>query len=470
MLRKEIQYVIIIAAVAVSATAFGLNQQQIAATAIFSSLITGTLLFWRFRLAFAFVGLGALLGTGLLDVETLIEFAGLDIILFLIGMMTVIGYLEERRFFEKLVDRIIGVVGDDPKKLVLVLMLMSAFFAALVDEVTSILFMTATVLHLTSKRGVNPVPFVMMIIFATNIGSSATVVGNPVGVLIALRGGLSFQDFLRWATPISIVSLLVTIPLSFIYYSKDIRILGERIKEGTNATTAVIAADDHPEEQTPNNQSMRTSWLLFIGTIVSLVLHTQVEQLLHLHKNSMLIGTAIIAAGIALFLERNRARELIERRVDWWTLSFFLILFASVATLSFTGVTRVLSQTLFTVSGGNETFAFLLLTIIAGGLSALLDNVLAVATLLPVVQDFGTLGINNFPLYWGLLFGGTLFGNLTMIGSTANIVAIGMLERRKVGHITLMQWIKPGAIISLSTLTLAIILVFLQIPFMPSRN
>lgn len=463
MLQKGVQYAIIVGAVAAATIFFGLDQRQIVSVTVFASLITGTLLFWRFRLGFAFVGLGALLAAGLLNIETLIEHAGLDIILFLIAMMTVIGYLEERRFFENLVDRIVVSVGDNPKKLVLVLMLMSAFFAALVDEVTSILFMTATVLHLTTKRGVNPIPFVMMVVFATNIGSSATVVGNPVGVLIALRGGLSFQDFIRWATPISIVSLLVAIPLSFLYFSKDIRMLGQSMRE----KQSVAIAEEEELHGELSTKSMRTSWILFVGTIMGLVLHHQVEELLHLEKNSMLVGTAVIAAGITLFLERDRARELIERRVDWWTLNFFLVLFASVATLSFTGVTQVLSQSLFNLSGGDETGALILFTGIAAILTGVMDNVLAVATFLPMVHDLGTLGINNYPFYWGLLFGGTLFGNITVIGSTANIVAVGMIERRKLGHITLIQWLKPGALVSIPTLIIAMLLLFLQIPLMP---
>ncbi len=168
---------------------------------------------------------------GLLTTGTFIEFAGFDIILFLVGMMIVIGYLEERHFFEYLLEKILKGVGGDPRKLVVILMLMSAMFAALVDEVTSILFMTATVLHLTSKLKINPIPFVMIIVFATNIGSSATVVGNPVGVLIALRAELSFIDFLRWATPISLVGLSIAIPLSLLYFSKDIRNLGQAMSK-----------------------------------------------------------------------------------------------------------------------------------------------------------------------------------------------------------------------------------------------
>ena len=144
--------------------------------------------------------------------------------------MILVGYLEENHFFESLVNTLIRYIGPRPLLLVVTLMIVGAISAALVDEVTSILFMTATMIHLTSRFGVNPIPFVIIQVFATNIGSSATVVGNPIGVMIAMRAGLTFQDFLRWASPISLCALLVTIPLSLLYYSKEIRDWKQKMK------------------------------------------------------------------------------------------------------------------------------------------------------------------------------------------------------------------------------------------------
>lgn len=110
---------------------------------------------------------------------------------------------------------------------------------------------------------------------------------------------------------------------------------------------------------------------------------------------------------------------------------------------------------------------FFLSTGMTGIMGALMDNILAVATFIPVVNDMTDLGIYNYPLWWGLLFGATFFGNLTLIGSTANIVALGMLERQKHAHIQLLQWIKPGALVSVPTLLLAMLLLNLQISLMP---
>src|SRR4029079_9479005 len=118
------------------------------------------------------------------------------------GMFLVIGFLEENQFFESVVERIVRWVGPRPRLLLIVIMLMGTVAAALVDEVTSILFMTGTMLHLTNKYRQNPIPFVIMLVFATNIGSSASSIGNPIGVMIALKAGFSFLGFVRWRPPI----------------------------------------------------------------------------------------------------------------------------------------------------------------------------------------------------------------------------------------------------------------------------
>ncbi|MEM3890895.1 MAG: SLC13 family permease [Nitrososphaerales archaeon] len=436
-----------------------LDFKQTISLVVFMGFIFGTLLYWRFRLAFALTGIVILLVLGLIDVPTLVDFSGLDIILFLMGMMIVIGFLEERRFFEYLVDKITTLAGTSGIRLVVVMMILSAFFAALVDEVTSILFMAASMIHLTLRVKMNPVPFIIMLVFATNIGSSATVVGNPVGVLVALRGGLTFADFLRWATPISIGALVIAIPLSTFYYRKEIKMLDERLKLSVESK---VKSDDKAH---PQSKELWLSALLFIGTITALILHNQIEVVLHLKKNTMLVGTALAAAAIALFIDRERARQLVERRVDWWTLAFFLLLFASVGTLNYVGVDNRIASKMIALPL-EETSLLTLFTALASLMSAFMDNVLAVATLLPIVDELGGLGINSQPFYWSALFAGTFFGNLTLIGSTANIVAIGILERRELGHITLKEWIKPGALVSVPTLAVALLLIIIQIPLM----
>ncbi|MCP8309852.1 MAG: hypothetical protein H3Z54_14400, partial [archaeon] len=285
-MKKSLAFVFMVLTTSMISILLGLSTREVIALTVFLGFIYGTLLFWRFRLAFALLGITILLALGLINIPTLIEFAGIDIILFLMGMMIIIGFLEERHFFEYIIDKIVEMIGPRGYMLVTVMMILSALFAALVDEVTSILFIAATMIHLTVRLKLNPIPFVIMLIFATNIGSSATVVGNPVGVMIALRGGLTFMDFLRWATPISILALAIVIPLSIYYFSGDIRRLDERlkleVKEGEEGTR---------ERGVVSGKGLLISSILFLGTITFLILHGFIEEVLHLAKNSMLLGT-----------------------------------------------------------------------------------------------------------------------------------------------------------------------------------
>lgn len=454
-MNKAIGYVLLVGSVAGLTSLTGFTGQQVLATTIFAGFIFGTLLFWEFRVAFALTGIALLFASGMLDVEHFIEFASLDVILFLVGMMIVIGYLEEKDFFTRALNRVLPTISRGAVTLMVALMGLSFLSAALVDEVTSILFMAAITMRIARHYGLSPVPYLIMVVFATNIGSSATVVGNPIGVLIALRAGLTFPDFLRWATPISIIALVVTIVLSFWYFRKPMADLQAAIEKRAQG-------HDDPGE----TGGILVPSLLFVGTIAGLLLHKNIEAWLGLEQNIMLIGVAMLSAGIVLFIERRRAKVLVETRVDWWTLLFFMLLFASAGTLRYVGVTEHIAQGMINATAGNLTALFLLITWSIGILTALMDNVLAVASFIPVVGDLADVGMQVTPLWWGMLMGGTVLGNLTFIGSTANIVAIGMLEREAGKNITFMEWFWPGLVTSVPSLGLATALLYIQMPLM----
>jgi len=441
----------------------GLTGAQTLAVAGFCAVLYGAIFFWKYRLAFACFGVALLLAAGLLDVPHLVEFAGLDIILFLVAMMTVVGFLEEHHFFEVVIDRLLLWVGPHPRRLMVVMMVLAAVSAALVDEVTSILFMVAAMLNLLGRGKVNPTPFILMLVFTTNIGSSATVVGNPIGVIIAMRSGLTFMDFIRWATPISLVCLAITIPLCLQVFAKPIKAL----KGALTGAKGERHLERMLEEEHATKRGIRRSAWLFGAVIVGLVLHHQIEHALHLPRNTMLLGVALLGAALALVISGEKARELVEKRVDWWTLAFFLLLFASVGTLKQTGVTAVLAQRLIALSGGSIPVLTSLFTWSSWLLTSVMDNVLAVATFIPIVGDVSAAGLQTFPLWWAMLMGGTLGGNATLIGSTANIVAAGVLERRKLGEITFAQWLGPGLLVAISTGLVALLLLLLQLPLMP---
>jgi len=327
-----------------------------------------------------------------------------------------------------------------------------------VDVVISTLFMVPPVLHMAARYGLDPIPFVMMVVFAANIGSCATVLGNPVGIIVAMKGGFTFFDFLEWVTPISMLSLLLAMALSLLLFRRSISELDLKLK----AKVAV------PEERERGiaKRDLWTCWAVFLGTLVGIAFHHQIEELVNLRKNSMLIGIPLISAGLVLLIERERARELVEHRIDWWTLIFFMMLFASVGSLEYVGLTELIAKAIAAASG-EEAVLLALFVAITGLLSAFLDNVLAVAALAPVAKELGAYGLNPEPFWWALLIGGTFFGNLTLIASTANVIAAGMLERRRMGHISFTDWLRLGAAVTIPTSLIATLLLIVRSGFLP---
>ena len=459
-LKKPLSILGILLGTAFFLSFFKFTAPQIISTLVFLLVICGTLFYWQFRLTFAFGGIAVLLATNLLDVPHVIEFAGLDIILFLVGMMTLIGFLEEKHFFEYLIARVVDRIGHHAYLLMGVLMSLATLFAALVDEVTSILFMMSTMFHLTKRYKVDPIPFLLMLVFTTNIGSSATAVGNPIGVMIAMRAHFTMADFLRWASPISLVTLGVTILLCFLLFRKSIRELDQKMKAEKKEL-------DETKHIAHKKSDIRLCWFLFLGTVLFLVLHAHLEKLLGLQKNSMLLATSLGAGAVVILLNQGTARDFFMRRVDWWTLAFFMSLFASVGTLKYVGVTERIAEGMLSLGQHNATLLLIVFTAAISLLTGFMDNVLAVATFIPILLELQKAGIFAFPFWWGMLFGGTLYGNLTVIGSTANIVAMGMLEKEYGKTIKFMEWLKPGVIVSTLTIVIALVLIHLQIPLMP---
>ncbi|MEM0212160.1 MAG: SLC13 family permease [Candidatus Methanomethylicia archaeon] len=442
---KTLSFIIITLAFSIVCYLINLSFIQNVAVTIFVAKTAATLLFWKFRVAFALIGLAILFATGCLDVEHFIEFSSLDVVIFLVGMMIIIGYLEEHGFFEYILNVLVRFSRGKPTRIYLTLMFSSFLFAAIVDEVTSILFITAIVLRVALASNLSPIPLMLMTVFATNIGSSATVVGNPIGVMVALRGNFSFIDFLYWSTPVAILSLLLTIAICSRYYREYLNSLKFEESE-------TLSESNSREKQTLN-------FAIFAITLLILVLHSPIEHLLHLEKGIMLIVTSLFMAGLILLMETEKAKNIVVERVDWWTLLFFIALFASVGTLKYVGIIDILIEGFLKTGLKNFEF-YLFFTYIGGFLTAVMDNVLAVATLIPIVEGFKKAGLNVLPYWWSMLYSGTYMGNLTPIGSTANIIAIGIVERTH--KVSFKEWLKVGSIVSIPTLLIASAITYLR--------
>ncbi len=416
--------------------------RQTAAGSVFIATVVGTLMFWRFRLAVAFFGIAALLATQSLDIAHMIRFMNLDVITFLVAMMIIVDIAKDSGFFSWLLGRLLKVAYYDPKKVLVILLVVSTLMAALVDEVTSILFMIAIVFEYCSYFELDPLPYVISTVLATNVGSSATMLGNPVGLLIGLRGNLTFEDFLVWATPVAVLSLLILVVILPIWYRRSLEQARVKVAAKLNGATTLHVFDQVDPRKI---RDVKISGALLFGTILLVAVHYRLELLFGVEKFTYLLVAAFTGAAIGLTWKREKAREIVDKGVDWWTLVFFMFLFAKAGALKYTGLTDRMASGIASVASSQFQIQTFILWFSAAA-SSLLDNVVLVAALIPVVQSLSGIGFNGAPLWWGLLFGGVYGGNITMIGSTANIVALGMMEKKFNYHMKFFKWLWVGLV------------------------
>ncbi|WP_168050183.1 SLC13 family permease [Ignicoccus islandicus] len=488
--------------------------EAIALTA-FVTAILGTILYWKKRLSYVMLGVTALLLFGVAPFELIIEHMELGLILFLISMMIIVEYLSEKGVLEWITIKMIKASKFKPLNFLIMLAFLSWIMAALVDEVTSIVFVTRLVISLSGLIGIEPLPLVMYAVMATNIGSAATMIGNPIGIYIALQSGKSFEDFLVWATPGSLSALLVFIGIGILWLkklgvTKAIRKLEESNIEldewgifkgipaeyirayiarkrpflvswlaGKVSDPGVQLNKDDEQKIEKILKEFRDGWIYFTAVILLIAFHTSLSGVVNSLLNALysldahsihatitpealLIFSPIIVASIVM-LRYEEPRRLVEHGVEWWTLIFFMFLFAIASALSYTGVTDKMAYALIMGVGELNLSVTIMLTVsvavISALISAFLDNMPVVVALAPVVKTLVEIGLPGADLlWWALLYGATMGGNMSMIGSTANIVALGLLERQKHRVSRFMEWLVIGTIVVVATLGVALLL------------
>ena len=420
---------------------------QITSLSVFLAVICTTLFFWNFRLAAAFLGIAAMISMHVFDLQTMLHHTDLDIILFLVGMMTIVGALKDLGLFTWMIQAVIGQKRMNGWIFTGIVCLLSGVLASVVDEVTSIVVMLALVFQVCDTLKIRSTPFVLISVMATNIGSSATMLGNPVGIFIGSRAGFTFGYFLQNATPIALASLVAVSITVMLWFRKDICEMSRRMEEHREANQGL-----GPLFPIPYKRGLA----ILLGTVVVIAFHHQIEGLLGLsgdaNHNAFLILTPLIVAALLMIYRPKRAQHYVEHEVEWWTLVFFMMLFAIAGSLSETGITANLADMLQkSVSGGAKALVPFVLFASAIG-SAFVDNIVFVAAGSPVINSLihGPAGDSSYEiLWWALLFGACFGGNITAICSTANIVALGMMEKRYHIQIVFLEWLKIGAIVGL---------------------
>jgi Na+/H+ antiporter NhaD/arsenite permease-like protein len=411
-----------------------LNNQQVVSSSIFVMIVMATLLFWKFRLAIAFIGIGVLMGTNALDLPTFIKECKVDIILFLVGMMVTVGVLRELGLFTWIIQSVIKTPKMTGRMFIVIVMFLSAIMSCIVDEVTSIVFMATLIFQVCDTVKISPIPFLIISVMATNIGSSGTMLGNPVGIVIGqnVTPPLSFVDFMVWSFPVMLVTLAISMVVLLWWYRKEISLLSEMLSARRQMGLGL-----GPLVNVPYKMGLA----ILVGMICFIGLHRNIEIKLGLAPNTVLIVAPLVIAGVLMVLRQDRARHYIENDVEWWTLLFFMMLFAVAGSLEHTHVTEEIANHFQNVFGSRPSLLLPIIIALSAAGSAVVDNVVLVAAFVPVVDKLG-----QTPLIWALLQGACLGGNITMIGSTANIVALGMAEKRYRISIKFFEWLKVGLI------------------------
>lgn len=420
-----------------------LNNQQVIASSIFVMIVMATLLFWKFRLAIAFIGIGVLMGTNTLDLPTFIRECKIDVILFLVGMMVTVGVLRELGLFTWIIQSVIKTPKMTGRMFIIIVIFLSAIMSCIVDEVTSIVFMATLVFQVCDTLKIRPMPFLIISVMATNIGSSGTMLGNPVGIVIGqnITPPLSFVDFVVWSFPVMMITLICTTFILLWWYRKEIELLSERLSARREMGLGL-----GPLVNVPYKRGLA----ILAGMITFIGLHHWIEIKLGLAPNTVLIVAPLVIAGILMVFRQERARHYIESDVEWWTLLFFMMLFAVAGSLQHTHVTEEIANHFQSAFGSKPALLMPIIIALSAAGSALVDNVVFVAAFVPVVDKLG-----QTPLVWALLQGVCLGGNITMIGSTANIVALGMAEKRYRISMKFFEWLKIGLVVGITSCLIA---------------
>lgn len=434
----------------------GFNFPQIVSCGVFVMLIAATVLFWVFHLAFAFLGVSVLLLLNVLDLPGLAQETKLDVIIFLMGMMIIVGVLRDLGLFSWIITRVISIQGMSARKFIFIACAMGAIMSCLVDEMAAVVFVAALVFQVVDALDIKPVPFVIMTVISINIGSAGTMLGNPVGILIGqgARPPLSFNDFMIWSFPIMVVEFFVVFLVMLYLFRADLREMNAKLEErrASGQPLGPIVAVPH------------ALGLLVLFVLLSLmVLHKSIEKMLTLPANTMLITAPLVVSGLLLVWRRRKIRKYLEHDIEWEALIFFMMLFMIAGSLERTGTTDLLAERFAATFGDRQEVLIPAVLGISALGSAFVENIVFVAAFMPIVVK-----LEQTPLLWALLHGACLGGNVTMVGSTANIVAVGMLERRYWTRLNFFVWLKTGVIAGVISCLVAWAGISLFAPYMPT--
>ena len=362
-----------------------------------------------------------------------------DVIFLLLGMMIIVSVLRRTGVFEYVAIWAAKRAKGSPLRIMILLVLITAVASAFLDNVTTVLLIAPVTLLVCDRLGINPVPYLLAEVFASNIGGTATLIGDPPNIIIGSRAGLTFNDFLVHLTPIVVIVLIVfTLVLPWLF-------------RGSFTVDPSRAAE--VMELNEREAIQDTRLLLKCGAVLLAVLAAFVgHSVLHLEPSVV----ALLGAGLLVLISGARPQHYLDG-VEWQTLLFFAGLFIMIGALLKTGVIRALAQAATNATGGNALLAVMSILVVSALLSGIIDNIPYVATMSPLVLDLSHSIANPVhaeALWWSLALGADFGGNMTAVGASANVVVIGIAARSG-APISFWEFTRKGAVVTLITVAIA---------------
>ena len=388
---------------------------------------------------------------GILDQETAIHHIDFNTLGLLMGMMIIVNVTSETGLFNFLAIWAAKKVDAQPIKLLVALSALTAVCSAMLDNVTTVLLTVPITFSITQQLKVDVKPFLIAQILSSNIGGTATLIGDPPNIMIGSAVGLSFMDFILNLTAPAIVIFIVTIILLLLLY-------GSELKTQRELQDKVTRID--PKTKITDPKLLKKCLIVLAVTLSMFVLHGQ----LHLETAT----AALSGAGLLLLITATSNEAMIAKvlsKIEWLAIFFFAGLFVLVGALVETGVIKMLAAEAIKITNGSVSATALLILWMSAIASAFIDNIPFVATLIPLIKDMGEMGLTNLdPMWWSLALGACLGGNGTLIGASANVVvaSIAAQRGRPISFVEFMKIAFPMMILSIIISTFYVWIRYLQ--------
>jgi Na+/H+ antiporter NhaD/arsenite permease-like protein len=379
-------------------------------------------------------------GYSILTFEDAMHAMDMNVIFLLMAMMLIVGVMKKTGVFQWMAFKSFQLAKGNVFVLAAILMFVTAFVSAFLDNVTTMLLIIPVTIEIAVTLKINPITLLMPEVFASNVGGTATLIGDPPNIMIGSYAKLSFVDFVSNLTIICIISLAVTIIYFIYWYKKDL------LKAQVRDVTKMIAV--MKEEYRITHKKLLVYCGIMLGITIFLFI---IHGALHMEPSV----AALIGAAVLLVISKVDIVEMLEHEIEWPTLIFFMMLFIVVAGAEETGLIQIIADWVKNVSGGSLVAAILMVLWVSALASAIIDNIPFTATMLPIVAYLTQVipGAQSGVLWWALALGACLGGNGTMIGASANVVTVGMAERA--GYkISFMYYMKVAAVPMLITIVL----------------